>query len=75
MGRGHQCQITLVAEGGPVNWAVTGTSGVSTGGSGTVAPGQPVYLSVSRSHDWCWGDGHGSVSFSSGDVVPVTWRC
>lgn len=75
MGRGHQCQITLAAEGGPVNWAVTGTSGVSTGGSGTVAPGQPVYLSVSRSHDWCWGDGHGSVSFSSGDVVPVTWRC
>lgn len=76
MGRGYRCQITLATDGGPVYWAVTGTrGGVSTGGSGTVAPGRPVYLSVSRSREWCWGDGHGSVSFSSGDVARVSWRC
>ncbi|MCO6007041.1 sigma-70 family RNA polymerase sigma factor [Actinoallomurus purpureus] len=78
-GMGHQvygCQVTLIAVDGPVKWAVTGTTGgVSTGGSGTAWPNQPIYLNVSRSHEWCWGTGSGTVSFSTGHVASVTWNC
>ncbi|WP_433174806.1 hypothetical protein [Actinoallomurus sp. CA-150999] len=71
----YQCQVRLVAVGAPVNWAVAETKGVSTGGSGTAWPNRPVYLNVSRPHEWCLGDGSGQVFFSTGQVAQVTWTC
>ncbi|GAA4632422.1 hypothetical protein GCM10023196_065810 [Actinoallomurus vinaceus] len=71
----YDCQVTLVAEGAPVNWAVTGAKGVSTGGSGSAWPNHPVYLNVSRPREWCWGDGSGAVYFNTGQVARVTWHC
>jgi RNA polymerase sigma factor (sigma-70 family) len=72
-----QCSITVTAQGGPVSWSVTGTSGnVSAGGSGSLSAGETAY--VTASHDqggiFCSG-GSGSVSFSSGATASVTWSC
>ncbi|MCO5998962.1 RNA polymerase sigma factor [Actinoallomurus rhizosphaericola] len=73
MGYGYTCQITLYADGGPVTWAVVDTYRVSTGGSGNLAAGTSTSLSVSRG-DRC-GRGQGSVTFSSGAVAYISWRC
>ncbi|MCW2948298.1 MAG: polymerase, sigma-24 subunit, subfamily [Actinoallomurus sp.] len=75
--RRNQCSIRVTAQGGPVSWSVTGTSGnVSAGGSGSLPAGGVAY--VTASHDqggiFCSG-GSGSVSFSSGATATVTWNC
>jgi DNA-directed RNA polymerase specialized sigma24 family protein len=72
----RNCTVTVVAQGGPVNWSVTGVSGgISAGGGGSLAAGQQAGVTVTRNASWCVGSGSGSVSFSSGAAAPVNWRC
>lgn len=76
MNGADRCSATVTANGGPVSWSVTGTSGnVSAGGSGTLKAGQTAYVPVTRHELVCLGGGRGSVSFSSGAQAPVTWDC
>lgn len=71
-----RCPATVTANGGPVSWSVTGTSGnISAGGSGTLQAGQTAYVTVTRQDIICLGGGSGSVSFTSGAQAPVTWDC
>jgi hypothetical protein len=71
-----RCPATVTANGGPVSWSVTGTSGnISAGGSGTLQAGQTAYVTVTRHDIICLGGGSGSVSFTSGAQAPVTWDC
>ncbi len=70
----ERCSIQMTARGGPVTWRVTGTSAsVTTGGSGTIPADHTDYLTVFRKSGDC--SGVGSVSFSSGATVSVTWEC
>ncbi|MCW2918842.1 MAG: polymerase, sigma-24 subunit, subfamily [Actinomycetia bacterium] len=68
------CAITVTANGGPVNWSVTGSSGVRASGGGDLSAGQSTEVTVSR-QGWCIGQGSGSVSFSPNGVANVTWDC
>jgi DNA-directed RNA polymerase specialized sigma24 family protein len=71
-----RCSATVTANGGPVSWSVTGTSGnISAGGSGALQAGQTAYVTVTRHDIICLGGGSGSVSFTSGAQAPVTWDC
>ena len=72
----RHCTVTVVAQGGPVNWSVTGTSGgLSAGGGGSLSAGQSTGVDVTRNSGWCIGSGSGSVSFSSGATAGVNWHC
>jgi DNA-directed RNA polymerase specialized sigma24 family protein len=72
----ERCSITLTAQGGSVDWRVTGTSGsVSASGSGHLTSGQTTYVSVSRHDSICLGGGSGSVSFSPSGSASVSWSC
>jgi RNA polymerase sigma factor (sigma-70 family) len=76
MNGGRQCSIKITAQGGPVSWRVTGTSGsVSASGSGSLGAGQHTYVTATRNDGICLGGGSGSVSFSSGARASVTWSC
>ena len=69
------CTITVTANGGPVKWSVTGTSGpLNASGGGDLSAGQSTEVTVSR-QGWCLGQGNGSVSFSPSGVASVTWDC
>ena len=74
----RSCTITLTAQGGSVNWQVTGTSGgLRAGGSGTLASGQSTGVRVSRPSCGAILDpgGSGSVSFSPSGSASVSWDC
>jgi DNA-directed RNA polymerase specialized sigma24 family protein len=72
----RHCTVTVVAQGGPVNWSVTGTSGgISANGGGSLTAGQSAGVDVTRNSSWCFGSGSGSVSFSSGATAGVNWQC
>jgi len=72
----RHCTVTVVAQGGPVSWSVTGVSGkISASGSGDLAAGQSAGVDVTRNSGWCIGSGSGSVSFSSGASAGVNWHC
>jgi DNA-directed RNA polymerase specialized sigma24 family protein len=72
----RHCTVTVVAQGGPVNWSVTGSSGgVSAHGGGSLSAGQSAGVDVTRNSSWCIGSGSGSVSFSSGATAGVRWYC
>lgn len=76
MGSTDRCSVAVTANGGPVNWSVTGTSGnLSASGNGTLQAGQTAYVMVSRHDIICLGGGSGSVSFNTGAQAPVTWAC
>jgi RNA polymerase sigma factor (sigma-70 family) len=70
------CLIHLTAQGGPVNWRITGTNGVDAAPrSGTLKRGQTTEVIVGRP-DTCTGDGGtGSVSFSPNGTAEITWTC
>jgi DNA-directed RNA polymerase specialized sigma24 family protein len=71
-----RCSATVTANGGPVSWSVTGTSGnISADGSGALQAGQTAYVTVTRHDIICLVGGSGSVSFTSGAQAPVTWDC
>ncbi|MGH3381829.1 MAG: RNA polymerase sigma factor [Actinoallomurus sp.] len=71
------CSVAVTAQGGPVNWSVTGTGGNVTvdRNSGSLGAGGTAYITVTRHDSICLGNGSGSVSFSSGGTASVTWRC
>jgi RNA polymerase sigma factor (sigma-70 family) len=74
----RSCTITLTAQGGSVNWRVTGTSdrAFSASGSGTLAAGQSTGVTVTVSRGGiCFGGGSGSVSFSPGGSASVSYSC
>jgi hypothetical protein len=72
----RHCTVTVVAQGGPVNWSVTGTSGgISASGGGSLSAGQSAGVNVTRNSSWCFGSGSGSVSFSSGATAGVNYYC
>jgi RNA polymerase sigma factor (sigma-70 family) len=76
MNGSDRCSATVTANGGPVDWSVTGTSGnISADGSGTLPAGQTAHVTVTRHDIICLGGGSGSVSFNSGAQAPVTWNC
>jgi hypothetical protein len=76
MNGGRQCSIKVTAQGGPVSWRVTGTSGsVSASGGGSLGAGAHTYVTANRTDGICLGGGNGSVSFSSGAQASVTWSC
>lgn len=76
MGSADSCTITLRADGGPVNWRVTGVSGpVRASGSGSIPAGQTRGVSVSRSGGCLIGTRSGSVSFSPGGSANVSYNC
>jgi hypothetical protein len=76
MNHTRSCTVTVVAQGGPVSWSVSGVrGGVSAGGGGNLAAGQSAGVTVTRNASWCLGSGSGSVSFSSGATASVNWRC
>lgn len=69
------CTITLTASGGPVHWAVTGTTGgvSASGGDTTLVKGQSTKVTVSKP-DPCSGTS-GSVSFSPNGTATVHYSC
>jgi DNA-directed RNA polymerase specialized sigma24 family protein len=72
----RQCSVRVTAQGGPVKWSVTGTSGsVDASGGGSLAAGQSTSVTATRHDSICLGSGSGSVSFSSGATASVTWSC
>jgi RNA polymerase sigma factor (sigma-70 family) len=72
----YRCSVTVTANGGPVSWSVTGTSGsISADGSGTLQDGQAAYVTVTRHDIICLGGGSGSVSFDSGAQASIRWDC
>ncbi|GAA2123658.1 RNA polymerase sigma factor [Actinomadura napierensis] len=76
MGHNDSCSVKVTAVGGYVNWRVTNTSGpISAGGGGHLAAGRTAFVNVSRSGDWCLGNRSGTVSFSSGASVSVSYEC
>jgi DNA-directed RNA polymerase specialized sigma24 family protein len=74
LGTGSTGQITLTANGGPVSWTASPSSGISLSSSGgTLAAGQQavVTVTVSRSQQ---PSGSGTVSFTpDGGQVTVSW--
>ncbi len=76
MSGSRQCSVTVTAQGGPVEWSVTGTSGnISAYGGGGLSAGQSDFVTVTRHDGLCINGGSGSVRFSSGATASVTWRC
>ncbi|HEY7487561.1 MAG TPA: sigma-70 family RNA polymerase sigma factor [Streptosporangiaceae bacterium] len=73
----RSCTVTLTANGGPVTWRVTGTSGgLRAGGSGTLAAGRSTGVTVSRPNCGIIDPGgSGSVSFAPGGSASVSWSC
>ena len=72
----QSCAITVRAVGGPVVWAVTGTSGgVQASGAGRLAAGGTATVIAQRPACGEGGPGGGSVSFAPGGSAPVSWRC
>jgi RNA polymerase sigma factor (sigma-70 family) len=72
----YHCSVTVTAQGGPVNWSVSGTNGnISASGSGSLSSGQSAYVNVTRHDSICLSGGSGSVSFSSGATASVSWSC
>jgi RNA polymerase sigma factor (sigma-70 family) len=72
----YHCSVTVTAQGGPVNWSVSGTNGnISAGGSGSLSSGQSASVNVTRHDSICLSGGSGSVRFSSGASASVTWSC
>ncbi|GAB2807999.1 hypothetical protein GCM10027176_11280 [Actinoallomurus bryophytorum] len=70
------CTVTVSAQGGPVNWSVSGVRGdISASGGGSLAAGQSTGVTVTRDATICIGSGSGSVSFSSGASASVNWYC
>jgi hypothetical protein len=71
-----RCSIPVEALDGPVDWRITGTStNVSAGGSGHLPSRTTVHVTAFERDTPCTAPGSGSVSFSSGDTVSVTWDC
>jgi hypothetical protein len=72
----QRCSVKVTAQGGPVNWRVSGTNGnISAGGGGSLSAGHSAYVQVTRHDSICLSGGSGSVSFSSGAKASVTWSC
>ena len=72
----RSCSVRVAAQGGPVSWRVSGTSGsISASGGGNLGAGQHTYVTATRNDGICLGGGSGSVSFSSGASASVTWSC
>jgi DNA-directed RNA polymerase specialized sigma24 family protein len=70
------CTVTVVAQGGPVNWSVSGVrGGIRASGGGSLAAGQSAGVTVTRNSTFCIGSGSGSVSFSPGGSASVTYYC
>jgi RNA polymerase sigma factor (sigma-70 family) len=68
------CDITLTAKGGTVHWSVSGATGVSASGSGTLANGKSVTVTAHKP-DPCSGSDTGTVSFSPGGSASVQYDC
>ena len=76
MNGSRSCTVTVVAQGGPVDWRVTGTRGsIRASGSGSLAAGQSAGVTATLTATLCLGSGSGSVSFSSGATARVDYRC
>jgi RNA polymerase sigma factor (sigma-70 family) len=72
----YSCWITVTAQGGPVDWRVTGTSGnISASGSGSLDSGEQDRVRVTRHDSICLNGGSGSVSFSPRGWASITWSC
>jgi RNA polymerase sigma factor (sigma-70 family) len=73
----YSCYVTVQADGGPVDWSVSDTSGnISAGGSGHLsAAGDRASVKVTRHDSVCLNGGSGTVSFSSGARASITWSC
>jgi DNA-directed RNA polymerase specialized sigma24 family protein len=72
----YSCWITVTAQGGPVRWRVTGTSGnITASGSDSLGSGERDKIKVTRHDSICLNGGSGSVSFSPGGSASVTWSC
>jgi hypothetical protein len=70
------CTVTVVAQGGPVDWSVTGTHGsIRASGSGSLAAGESAGVTATLTATLCIGGGRGSVSFSSGATATVDYNC
>ncbi|MBC6460390.1 hypothetical protein HKK72_21240 [Actinomadura sp. HBU206391] len=75
---GEPCQLTITAQGGNVNWSVTGASGgVGASGGGPLKNGQSTTITAVTPCEPGDSDDHsGSVTFSPGGVsAPVSWDC
>jgi DNA-directed RNA polymerase specialized sigma24 family protein len=76
MNHSRSCTVTVVAQGGPVDWRVTGTRGsIRASGSGSLSAGQSAGVTATLTATLCIGSGSGSVSFSSGATATVNYRC
>jgi DNA-directed RNA polymerase specialized sigma24 family protein len=76
MNHSRTCTVTVVAQGGPVDWRVTGTHGnIRASGNGSLSAGQSAGVTATLTATLCLGSGRGSVSFSSGATATVDYRC
>jgi RNA polymerase sigma factor (sigma-70 family) len=70
------CPVPVRAMGGPVAWAVIGTSGgVSASGGGRLLGGGKASVTASRPSDCPPGTHSGSVRFAPSGTATVTWTC
>lgn len=67
------CPVTVVAVGGPVTWSVGAASPLSAQGGGTLRAGGSGHATITLVS--CDESGSGTVSFSPGGSVSVSWTC
>ncbi|WP_026416086.1 sigma-70 family RNA polymerase sigma factor [Actinomadura oligospora] len=67
------CGITVVAVGGPVTWSVGARSPLVAQGGGTLRSGGTGHATITLAA--CDESGSGTVSFSPGGGVAVSWTC
>jgi RNA polymerase sigma factor (sigma-70 family) len=68
------CQFKITAVGGDVRWKVTGSSGVTAAGGGTLRSGRFTYVTATKP-DECDPPGPGTVSFSPGGTASIDYDC
>jgi RNA polymerase sigma factor (sigma-70 family) len=74
MHRSGTCTVTVVAQGGPVSWRVTGVSGsIAAAGNGSLANGESTGVTVARTGSFC--SGSGLVYFSPSATASVNGYC
>ncbi|MFC5185095.1 sigma-70 family RNA polymerase sigma factor [Actinomadura harenae] len=68
-----ECPVTVVAIGGPVTWSVGAASPLSASGGGTLHAGGTGHATITLTA--CDASGSGTVSFTPGGSVSVSWTC
>jgi RNA polymerase sigma factor (sigma-70 family) len=68
------CTFTIKAVGGTVHWQITGASGVSASGNGTLTSGHTATVTATKPSP-CTDSDTGTVSFSPSGTASIPYTC